>query len=236
MESAKAIGMRCDHRHLGAETSKDELFGLIKELNEDNDITGFIIQLPLPPQLQKYLPQIIRQIDPKKDVDGFTAYNLGKMFVSTEFEHLPPATPAGIIRLLEYYKIDVEGKKAVIVGASNLVGKPLAVMLLNRGATVTVCHIKTKDLAAETRQADILFSAVGKARMITADMVKEGAVVIDIGTSREDGALTGDADFEALKEKVLAITPVPGGVGPMTVASLLANCVTAKLRQIEKTL
>jgi methylenetetrahydrofolate dehydrogenase (NADP+)/methenyltetrahydrofolate cyclohydrolase len=155
------------------------------------------------------------------------------MLLSREFEHLPPATPAGIIMLLEHYKIPVAGKHAVIVGRSNIVGKPLSVMLLNRDATVTVCHSKTKNLSSMTKQADILVAAVGKAAMITADMVKRGAVVIDVGVNRTSKGLTGDVDFEAVKDVASAITPVPGGVGPMTVCSLIKNCVRAKERQIE---
>jgi methylenetetrahydrofolate dehydrogenase (NADP+) / methenyltetrahydrofolate cyclohydrolase len=196
-------------------------------------VTGFIVQLPLPDQLQKHVPQIIRAIDPKKDVDGFGAYNLGKLLLSRDFEHLPPATPSGIVMLLEHFKIPVEGKHVVIVGRSNIVGKPLALMLLNRDATVTICHSKTTNLAEQTRQADILVAAVGKANLITAAMVKEGAVVIDVGMNRSSGKLCGDVDFDSVEKKASAITPVPGGVGPMTVASLLRNCVRAKERQQE---
>ncbi len=231
IKSCDAIGMRHEHRHLDNGTSLNELLDMIKELNEDSDVSGFIVQLPLPPHLQPHVPIIIRAIDPKKDVDGFGAYNLGKMFLSPEFEHLPPATPAGIIELLAFYKIEIQGKHAVVVGHSNTVGKPLSVMLLNRNATVTTCHIYTKDLAAQTRKADLLFSATGVAGLIKKDMVKKGAVVIDIGISKtKDGGLTGDVDFEAVKEIASAITPVPGGVGPMTVASLMRNCVVAKRR------
>ena len=231
IKSCDDIGMRHEHEHLKESTDLRQLLTLIHDLNDDPDVSGFILQLPLPPALQPSLPQIIREIDPRKDVDGFTAYNIGKMFLSPEFEHLPPATPSGVITLLDHYKIPVEGKHAVVVGASNLVGKPLAVMLLNRAATVTVCHIKTVDLASHTRQADILCCAVGKANLITADMVKPGAVVIDIGISKDEEGLHGDVDFEAVKEIASAITPVPGGVGPMTVASLIRNCVRAKERQ-----
>ncbi|MFA7682025.1 MAG: bifunctional 5,10-methylenetetrahydrofolate dehydrogenase/5,10-methenyltetrahydrofolate cyclohydrolase, partial [Candidatus Peribacteraceae bacterium] len=205
----------------------------VDELNADADVSGFIVQLPLPAHLEKYVPQVIRAIDPHKDVDGFHAYNLGKMFLSKEFEHLPPATPSGIIALLEHYAIPVEGKHAVIVGRSNTVGKPIAIMLLNRSATVTVCHRHTQDLPFFTKQADILIVAVGKHNLITADMVKPGAVVIDVGMNRTEEGLKGDVDFEAVKEIASAITPVPGGVGPMTVASLIQNCVRAKERQMQ---
>lgn len=236
LASCEAAGLRHEHKHLDEKITLKELMNVIRELNTDSDVSGFILQLPLPKHLQPSLPQIIRAIDPKKDVDGFGAYNLGKMFLSTEFEHLPPATPAGIITLLEHYKIPVEGKHAVVVGASNTVGKPLSVMLLNRFATVTVCHIKTKDLAAHTKQADLLFVAVGKPGLITKDMVKKGAVVIDIGITRTAGGLRGDTDFDALQDIASAITPVPGGVGPMTVASLIRNCITAKRRQLQRDL
>jgi len=231
VKSCEAVGMRHEHKSLDASISLEDLLNVVHELNDDADVSGFIVQMPLPKQLSSHVPQILREVDPKKDVDGFTAYNLGKILLSTEFEHLPPATPAGIITLLEHYKIDIAGKNVVIVGRSNIVGKPLALMLINRDATVTVCHSKTKDLASHTKQADILIVAVGKPKMITADMVKEGVVVIDVGISKTDEGLVGDVDFEAVKEKASAITPVPGGVGPMTVASLLRNCVRAKERQ-----
>ncbi len=231
LKSADALGLRHELLRLKDDTKLSQLMALIDDLNRDADVSGFIIQLPLPPHLDKNVPQIIRAIAPNKDIDGFGAYNLGKMFLSTEFEDLPPATPSGVIRILDYYKLPIEGKHAVIVGRSNIVGKPLAIMLLNRGATVTICHSKTPDLGAITRQADILCSAVGKAKIITADMVKPGAVVIDIGVTRDEEGLKGDVDFDAVKEVASAITPVPGGVGPMTVASLIRNCVRAKERQ-----
>jgi methylenetetrahydrofolate dehydrogenase (NADP+) / methenyltetrahydrofolate cyclohydrolase len=234
LKSCEAVGMRHEHKHLPETLTLPDLMKLIDDLNKDDDVTGFIVQLPLPKHLQEHVPQVIRAIDPKKDIDGFDAYNIGKMFLSPEFEHLPPATPSGVIEMLAYYKIKVEGKHVVVVGRSNIVGKPLAIMLLNRGATVTVCHSRTKDLGAMTRQADILCCAVGSPKMITKDMVKPGTVVIDIGVSRTEEGLRGDADFDALQGIVSAITPVPGGVGPLTVASLIRNCVTAKKRQSEK--
>jgi methylenetetrahydrofolate dehydrogenase (NADP+) / methenyltetrahydrofolate cyclohydrolase len=234
LESAEKVGMRHELLKLRENITESEMFAHIKTLNDDADVTGYIIQLPLPSHLEKVQPQLFRAIDPYKDVDGFTAYNIGKMFLSPEFEHLPPATPAGVIALLDYYKIDVKGKHAVVVGAGNIVGKPLAVMLLNRGATVTVCHEFTKDLSHHTKEADLLISAVGKPGLITGDMIKEGAVVIDIGITQTPDGLKGDVDADAAKEIASAITPVPGGVGPMTVASLLKNCVTAKKRQMEK--
>lgn len=233
VKSCEAVGLRSEHRHLPAETTLKELMKTVEALNTDSDVTGFIVQLPLPKHLESHVPDIIRAIDPKKDVDGFGAYNLGKMFLSPEFEHLPPATPSGVMELLKYYDIDVAGKNAVVLGRSNIVGKPLAVMLVNRGATVTVCHSKTVDLSYYTKNADLVFAAVGKPNLVTHEMVKEGAVVVDIGVSRVDGKLCGDVDFENVKEVASAITPVPGGVGPMTVASLIKNCVTAKKRQME---
>jgi methylenetetrahydrofolate dehydrogenase (NADP+) / methenyltetrahydrofolate cyclohydrolase len=234
LDSAKKIGMRHEHLLLRDNITQAEMYAHIKTLNEDDDVTGYIIQLPLPDHLAKIQPQLFREIDRYKDVDGFTAYNLGKVFLSPEFEHLPPATPAGVVAMLEHYDIDVEGKNVVVIGASNIVGKPLAVMLLNRGATVTVCHAKTKKLTDYTAHADIIVTAVGKPGLITEDMVKEGVVIIDIGMSQTAEGLKGDADFETLQSKASAITPVPGGVGPMTVASLLKNCVTAKKRQMER--
>ncbi len=207
----------------------EELVEKVEELNEDPSIHGILVQLPLPEQIN--VPVVIRAIDPKKDVDGFTAYNIGKMFLSTEFEDLAPCTPLGVIKMLEYHKIDPKGKEAVVVGHSNIVGKPLSTMLLNRNATVTTCHIDTQDLAFHTKRADILCVGVGKAGLISADMVKEGAVVIDIGINRtEDGKLVGDVDFEAIEKKASFITPVPGGAGPMTVAALMLNVVKAARR------
>jgi len=212
------------------ETTTESLIAKINELNDDNSVNGVLVQLPLPKHI--YEPEIIKAIDPKKDVDGFTAYNIGKMFLSTDFEELAPCTPLGIIRMLEHYNIDVEGKEAVVVGRSNIVGKPAAVMLINRGATVTVCHSKTRDLGAHTRRADILVVAVGKLGLITEDMVKDGAVVVDVGMNRnEEGKLVGDVDFENVSKKVSFISPVPGGCGLMTVACLMENVVKATKKQ-----
>lgn len=228
-KSCEAVSMRSEHIHLKADTTLAALMEVVQKLNADPDVTGFIVQVPLPGKLNKAVPQITRAIDPKKDIDGFGAYNLGKMFLSTEFEHLPPATPGGIVALLEHFKISVEGKHVVVVGRSNTVGKPIAVMLLNRDATVTVCHRHTRNLAEITRQADILIVAVGKAGLITGDMVKQGVVVIDVGMNKVQDKLVGDCSAD-VAEKASAITPVPGGVGPMTVASLIRNCVRAAER------
>lgn len=235
LESCAAVGMRSEHHRFEDDVTFEELMAEIKSLNADEDVTGFIIQLPLPKHLEEKQPQLFRAIDPYKDVDGFTAYNLGKALISTEFEHLPPATPAGVVAMLEFYDVPVASKHVVVIGQSNIVGKPISVMLMNRGATVTMCHAATKDLAHFTKQADILISAVGKNSMITADMVKDGAVLIDIGMSRHaDGHMSGDMDYPNLLEKASAITPVPGGVGPMTVACLIKNCVVAKKRQMAR--
>lgn len=213
-----------------SEVSTEILIKKIQELNADNSVTGILVQLPLPEGV--YVPDVLKAIDPQKDVDGFTAYNLGKMFLSTEFEDLAPCTPQGILRLLEKHNVEIEGAEVVVVGRSNVVGKPVAVMLLNRGATVTVCHSKTKDLAAHTVRADILVVAVGKADLVNADMVKDDAVVVDVGINRgEDGKLRGDVDFDAVSKKSSYISPVPGGCGPMTVACLLENVVRAARKQ-----
>lgn len=230
LEACKNIGMKAELISLDASTSYEDLHSHIETLNANPEVTGFIVQLPLPAHLMERLPCIYKSIDPKKDVDGFTAYNLGKVFLSKDFEDLPPATPAGVALLLEEENIDVSGKHVVIVGRSNIVGKPLAVMLLNRDATVTICHSKTPNLAEYTSQADILICAAGKPGLITASHVKKDAVVIDIGTTKEGGSLVGDVDFDSVETVASAITPVPGGIGPMTVASLLQNCAHAARR------
>jgi len=211
------------------DVTTEELIEKIHELNQDDKIHGILVQLPLPAHV--YTPNVIRAVNPMKDVDGFTAYNLGKMFLSTDFEHLPPCTPMGVIKLLEYYSVPIEGKEVVVVGHSNIVGKPLSLMFLNRNATVTTCHVYTKDLVFHTRRADILCVAVGKANLIKADMVKEGACVVDIGVNLlKNGKLCGDIDFTAISKKAGYVSPVPGGVGPMTVACLMENTVTAAKR------
>lgn len=233
IEAAEKIGIAVRHLKLHQDISLVSLLDDIESLNHDPDVDGYIIQLPVPDALWDSFDIIAAEIDPDKDVDGFTAENFGDMALHGAGEFLPPATAAGVVRLLEAEKIDIAGKHAVIVGRSNLVGKPLALMFLNRDATVTVCHSKTEDLGAITRTADILVSAVGKPGLITADMVKDGAVVIDIGTTHKDGKLTGDVDFDAVSKKASAITPVPGGIGPLTVACLLKNVVDAAEATIE---
>ncbi len=211
------------------DVTTEQLIERIEELNEDVTVHGILVQLPVPKQVD--VPKVLKAIKPSKDADGFTAYNIGKMFLSKDFEDLAPCTPMGVIKLLDYYGIEIEGKEVVVVGHSNIVGKPLATMLLNRNATVTVCHIHTKDLSAHTKRADILCVGVGKAGLITADMVKDDVVVVDIGVNKlENGNLVGDTDFEEISKKASYITPVPGGVGPMTVACLLVNTVHAAKR------
>lgn len=212
------------------DTSK--LLELIQKLNNDASVNGILVQLPLPEHI--YAPEIIKAIHPDKDVDGFTAYNLGKMFLSTEFEELVPCTPLGIVHLLDHYQISLQGKEIVVVGASNIVGKPMAAMLVNRRATVTICHSKTKNLAAHTRRAEILIAATGNPHLITQEMVTEGAVVIDVGINRLDGKLVGDVDFHSVAPKTSYITPVPGGCGPMTVVCLMENICKATKKQYLK--
>lgn len=213
------------------EVDTQSMIELVEKLNKDASVHGFIVQLPLPKHIDT--PKVLKAVHPKKDVDGFTAYNLGKMFLSTEFEDLAPCTPLGVIRLLEHYEIGVRGLEVTMVGASNTVGKPLGIMLQNRGATVTICNSKTKDLASHTLRADLLIVAVGRAKMITKDMVKDGAVVVDVGINRtEEGKLVGDVDFDEVAPKCSFITPVPGGCGPMTVGCLMENVVRAAERSL----
>lgn len=229
-KACETAGIKYIEKNLPDTITQEQLLKEVEQFNEDDLINGFIVQLPLPDQI--YVPDIIKAIHPQKDVDGFHAYNLGKMFLSHEFEDLPPATPAGIVKLLDHYDIPIQGKEVVVVGHSNIVGKPISTMLLNRNATVTTCHIFTQNLAKHTQKADILVVAVGKPNLITADMVKDDVVVIDVGINRmEDGSLRGDVDFENVSQKAHAITPVPGGVGPMTVASLILNTIRATRRQ-----
>ncbi len=218
------IGIRSLEYKLPATTSQEELSGLIDKLNKDDSVNGILVQFPLPAGLDE--AQVVREIDPKKDVDGFSKINVGGVLMNDR-DAFVSCTPAGAMELIKSSGIDIQGKRAVVVGRSNNVGKPMALLLLNSGATVTVCHSKTVDLASITREADILVCAVGKAHMITADMVKEGAVVIDIGISRINGRQVGDVDFENVAEKAFAITPNPGGTGPMTRAMLMYNTVKA---------
>lgn len=222
--AAIEAGMYSVVHRLSAHVDEAVLLKFVDDLNADPKIHGILVQLPLPPQIDE--EKVIELISPNKDVDCFHPFNVGLVSIGEDTFH--PCTPYGVIKLLEREGIEVSGKHAVVIGRSNIVGKPMALLLINRGATVTVCNSRTPDLAALTRQADILVSAVGKPRLITANMVKPGAVVIDVGMNRlPDGKLTGDVDFAAVAEKVGYITPVPGGVGPMTITMLLANTLTA---------
>ncbi len=210
-------------------TSKDDLLKLIDELNNDEGTNGILLQLPLPKHLNPY--DFLDKINPKKDVDGFHPVNAGKLMLN-EKPYAVPCTPKGIITLLDEYNIKLEGANAVIIGRSNIVGKPLSMLLLNRNATVTVVHSKTKNLSEITKNADILISATGRADMVTGNMVKKGAVVIDVGIIRdENGKLRGDVDFDSVKEIAGFITPVPGGVGPMTIAALIQNTYELSLKE-----
>ncbi len=209
--------------------SKDDLLKLIDELNNDEGTNGILLQLPLPKHLNPY--DFLDKINPKKDVDGFHPVNAGKLMLN-EKPYAVPCTPKGIITLLDEYNIKLEGANAVIIGRSNIVGKPLSMLLLNRNATVTVVHSKTKNLSEITKNADILISATGRADMVTGNMVKKGAVVIDVGIIRdENGKLRGDVDFDSVKEIAGFITPVPGGVGPMTIAALIQNTYELSLKE-----
>ncbi|WP_163327913.1 bifunctional methylenetetrahydrofolate dehydrogenase/methenyltetrahydrofolate cyclohydrolase FolD [Desulfurobacterium thermolithotrophum] len=225
IKACENVGIRSIDRKLPANITQEELNSVVRELNENETVDGIIVQLPLPEHLS--CREVINYISPEKDVDGFHPVNVGKAVIGLYDEGLMPCTPAGVMKFFEEYNISLEGKNTVMVGHSNIVGKPLANMLLNANATVSVCHVYTNDLAYYTRNADILCVATGVPHLIKEDMVKEGAVVIDIGISRVNGKIVGDVDFERVKEKVAAITPVPGGVGPMTITMLLYNTVKA---------
>jgi len=222
-KACEKIGIYYEEHTFPGDVKDEEIIHLIQRLNQDEKIHGILVQLPLPSHLNE--PSVLCSIAPEKDVDGFHPINVGRLLAGNE--STLPCTPSGIIALLEKTGIKVAGRHAVVVGRSKIVGKPLAAMLLNRDATVTICHSKTRDLERYTKQADILVVAVGRAKFINEEMVKEGAAVIDVGTNRVGGKLYGDVDFERVKEKASAITPVPGGVGPMTVAMLMKNTVTA---------
>ena len=221
------VGIYSEVYRLPEETGREQLLGLIEQLNQSPLIHGILVQLPLPKHLDP--EEVIMAIDPAKDVDAFHPVNVGKIMIGN-YDFLP-CTPAGVMELLHRSGIEVSGKECVVIGRSNIVGKPQAMLLLHENATVTVCHSKTRDLPSVCRRADILVSAVGKAKFVTADMVRNGAVVIDVGMNRdENGKLCGDVDFEPVSEKASYITPVPGGVGPMTITMLLKNTVTAAKR------
>ena len=223
-KACEAVGFVSEEYALPAETTQEELLALVETLNNKPDINGILVQLPLPKQLDD--KAVIAAINPQKDVDAFHAVNVGKIMLG-EYDFLP-CTPAGVMEMLHSYQIPVEGKECVVIGRSNIVGKPMGMLLLHENGTVTICHSRTKNLAEVCRRADILVAAVGIPKFVKADMVKEGAVVIDVGMDRdENGKLCGDVDFENVKEKCSFITPVPGGVGPMTIATLMKNTLKA---------
>ena len=226
-KACEALGIISEEYALPESSTEEELLALVDELNHKKSINGILCQLPLPRHLDEKL--IINSILPEKDVDAFHPANVGRIMIG-DYDFVP-CTPAGIMEMLAYENINPEGKNCVVIGRSNIVGKPMAMLLLHKNGTVTVCHSKTQNLKEICSKADILVAAVGKAKFVTADMVKEGAVVIDVGMNRVDGKLYGDVDYEAVKEKASAITPVPGGVGPMTIAMLMQNTLTAAKRQ-----
>ena len=228
-KAAEAMGIRFQLDHFDASFSEQELLEVIDQYNQNNDFHGILVQLPLPDHISEQA--VIERISPDKDVDGFHPLNVGKMLLGEDT--FLPCTPAGIVELLKKTEIDLSGKEVVVVGRSNIVGKPVGQLLLNENATVTYCHSRTADITAHTKKADILIVAVGKANFIKADQIKEGAVVIDVGVNRLDnGKLAGDVDFEEAKEKASYITPVPGGVGPMTITMLAHNTVKSAKRTI----
>ena len=223
-KACKEVGIAAQTFALPKQTTQQELMALIDTLNARSDVHGILVQLPLPRHLDEH--QVINAILPEKDVDAFHPVNVGKIMIG-DFDYVP-CTPAGVMALLEEAQIDVSGKRAVVIGRSNIVGKPQAMLLLHKNATVTICHSKTQHLEEITRQADIIVVAIGKAHFLRGDMVKDGVVVIDVGMNRlENGKLAGDVDFDTVAPKASYITPVPGGVGPMTITMLLQNTVTA---------
>lgn len=222
------IGIEFDEYLLPEKTQQKELLELIEKLNNDKTINGILLQSPIPKHLD--INEAFRTISPEKDVDGFHPTNVGKLVLGQDT--FISCTPFGIMKIFEDYNIDLEGKNAVVIGRSNIVGKPMSQCLLNQNATVTICHSRTKNLAEVTKQADVVVAAIGKPCFVTADMVKKDAIVIDVGINRgEDGKIKGDVDFENVKEKASYITPVPGGVGPMTIAMLMTNVVKAAKEQ-----
>ena len=219
----KEIGFQSFEQNLPADISETDLLNLVSDLNKNPEVDGILVQLPLPGHIRSEL--ILEAILPEKDVDGFHPINVGGLASGKDV--LSPCTPTGVIEMLDHYEIPIEGKNAVILGRSNIVGKPQAFLLLRRNATVTICHSRTKNLAEVTSLADLLVAAIGKPNYVTANMVREGAIVIDVGINRVDGKLTGDVDFKPVSEKASYITPVPGGVGPMTIAMLMSNTLKA---------
>jgi len=227
IKACAEAGIRSFRKQYPATIDEETLIGTIDELNRDQNVHGILVQLPLPARID--MRRVLKTIDARKDVDGFHLYNVGGLVVGDTV--FPPCTPYGVVKLLEHEHIEVEGRNVVVVGASNIVGKPMALMLMQREATVSVCHVKTRDLAQYTILADILVVAAGKPNLILPQMVKHGAVVIDVGINRlPDGRIVGDVDFEGVRQKASYITPVPGGVGPMTVTMLLFNTITSAER------
>jgi methylenetetrahydrofolate dehydrogenase (NADP+)/methenyltetrahydrofolate cyclohydrolase len=224
------LGLRGETIVLSEGISQDELIEKILNLNRDKDVNGILVQLPLPKHLDK--AKILQSIDPLKDVDGLHPENAGLLLQGKP--RFVPCTPAGIIEMLNFYRIPIQGKRVVVMGRSEIVGRPMAQLLLNHDATVTVCHSKTENLMEELKRAQILIAAIGKARFVKAEMVSAGVTVVDVGINRVDGKILGDVDFEGVKEKSFAISPVPGGVGPMTIAMLMKNLVTAATLQSKK--
>ena len=226
-KACDAAGMYIDDHKLPAATTQSDLLALIEKVNGDSKIHGILVQLPLPKHIDS--KAVLDAVSPHKDADGFHPYNFGRLVEGHPvFE---ACTPKGVIKMIESTGVSIEGKRAVVLGRSNIVGKPLALMLLQRNATVTICHSKTRDLPAVCREAELLLVAIGKPRFVTADMVREGAVVVDVGTNRlPDGKVVGDVDFEPVSRKAAWISPVPGGVGPMTIAMLLDNTVESAKR------
>ena len=226
--ACEEIGIEFKEYLLPNDTKQEELISLIEKLNKDKNVNGILLQSPIPKPLN--IQEAFNTIDPKKDVDGFNPYNVGNLFIGQD--GVIPCTPYGIMKMFEKYNIEIDGRKVAIIGRSNIVGKPMAQCMLAKNATVTICHSRTRELKKELKDADIIISAAGKRNMVTEDMVKEGAVIIDVGMNRNDeGKLCGDVDFEKLKEKASYITPVPGGVGPMTIAMLMSNVIKATKEQ-----
>lgn len=221
--ASEEVGIRSIAHELPADTPEEELLELVEDLNSDDAVNGFIVQFPLPDHIDR--GRVISAVDPRKDVDGLTPTNAGLLVQG--LDALVPATPSGVMELLRRTGVELEGAEAVVVGRSDLVGRPVASLLLAENATVTICHSRTRDLAEVCRRADVLVAAVGRPRLVTGEMVKPGAVVIDVGTTRTEEGLVGDVDFESAAERARAITPVPGGVGPMTIAMLLRNTLKA---------
>lgn len=223
IKACEEVGIKSYSYKYDADMKEEELVALVEKLNTDDDIHGILVQLPLPKHINE--ERIVALVSEDKDVDGFSEKSIGRLVQGKPC--FRSCTPYGVMKLLEYYGIEVSGKNAVVIGRSNNVGKPMAMMLLEKNATVTICHSRTKNIAEITKQADILVSAVGRAHFVTADMVKDGAVVVDIGMNKLDGKTVGDVDFEAVSPKASYITPVPGGVGPMTITMLMANTLQA---------